>query len=65
MEFISKKQQAIIDFIEKFSFEFLYPSSIREIAVAMGHQSISTTHGFIKRLKNKSSCPGGGINKEP
>jgi SOS-response transcriptional repressor LexA len=53
MEFISKKQQAIIDFIDKFSFEFQYQPSIREIAVAMGHQSISTTHGFIKRLENK------------
>lgn len=53
MELISKKQQAIIDFIDKFSFEFQYPPCIREIGVAMGHQSISTTHGFIKRLKNK------------
>ncbi|MEK5397489.1 LexA family protein [Paenibacillus sp. FSL K6-2859] len=54
MEFISKKQQAIINFIDKFSFEFQYPPSIREIGAAMGHQSISTTHGFIGRLEKKN-----------
>jgi repressor LexA len=54
MEFISKKQQAIINFIDKFSFEFQYPPSIREIGAAMGHQSISTTHGFIGRMEKKN-----------
>lgn len=65
MEFISKKQQAIINFIDKFSFEFQYPPSIREIGAAMGHQSISTTHGFIGRLEKKIFCPGRGINQGP
>ncbi|OME59463.1 LexA family protein [Paenibacillus odorifer] len=53
MKAISKKQQAILDFIDKYSFEYQYPPSLRDIAVAMGHQSISTTHAFIERLENK------------
>ncbi|MEK3864761.1 hypothetical protein MHH60_14905 [Paenibacillus sp. FSL H7-0716] len=54
MKAISKKQQAILNFIDKYSFEFQYSPSIRDIADAMGHQSISTTHGFIERLENKN-----------
>ncbi|MHA6530217.1 LexA family protein [Paenibacillus sp. BAC0078] len=53
MKAISRKQQAIIDFIDKYSFEYQYPPAIREIAEAMGHKSLQTTHGYIERLEEK------------
>ncbi|OKP95087.1 hypothetical protein [Paenibacillus sp. P46E] len=53
MKVISRKQQEIIDFIDSYSFECQFPPTLREIAEAMGHKSLSTTHSFIERLEEK------------
>lgn len=57
---LSKRQQAIIDFIKDEVNEKGYPPSVREIAKAVNLASSSTVHGHLSRLENK-----GYIRRDP
>ena len=57
---LSKRQQAIIDFIKNEVNEKGYPPSVREIAKAVNLASSSTVHGHLSRLENK-----GYIRRDP
>jgi repressor LexA len=57
---ISKRQQAILDFIKKEVREKGYPPSVREIGEAVGLASSSTVHGHLERLEKK-----GLIRRDP
>jgi repressor LexA len=57
---LSKRQQAIIDFIKEQVEEKGYPPSVREIALAVGLASSSTVHGHLSRLEEK-----GYIRRDP
>ena len=57
---LSKRQQAIIDFIKKEVNDKGYPPSVREIAKAVNLASSSTVHGHLSRLENK-----GYIRRDP
>jgi repressor LexA len=50
---ISKRQQAIFDFICKYSKSHGYPPSVREIGSAVGLASPSTVHTHLKSLEEK------------
>jgi repressor LexA len=50
---LSKRQQAILDFIRKNIREKGYPPSVREIGEAVGLASSSTVHGHLARLQAK------------
>jgi repressor LexA len=57
---LSKRQQAIIDFIKKEVKTKGYPPSVREIGDAVGLASSSTVHGHLNRLEKK-----GYIRRDP
>lgn len=57
---LSKRQQAIMDFIKDQVEEKGYPPSVREIALAVGLASSSTVHGHLSRLEEK-----GYIRRDP
>ncbi|GAB3796876.1 transcriptional repressor LexA [Virgibacillus kimchii] len=57
---LSKRQQAIMDFIKEQVEEKGYPPSVREIALAVGLASSSTVHGHLSRLEEK-----GYIRRDP
>jgi repressor LexA len=57
---LSKRQQAILDFIKKEVREKGYPPSVREIGEAVGLASSSTVHGHLERLERK-----GLIRRDP
>lgn len=57
---ISKRQQAIMDFIKSEVKKKGYPPSVREIAEAVGLASSSTVHGHLSRLESK-----GFIRRDP
>lgn len=57
---LSKRQQAIIDFIKEEVDAKGYPPSVREIAKAVNLASSSTVHGHLSRLENK-----GYIRRDP
>lgn len=57
---ISKRQQAILDYIKKQVKLKGYPPSVREIAEAVGLASSSTVHGHLSRLESK-----GYIRRDP
>ena len=48
---ISKRQQAIYDFIRSYTLEHGYPPSVREIGSAVGLASPSTVHMHLKALE--------------
>ncbi|GGE52574.1 LexA repressor [Pullulanibacillus camelliae] len=50
---LSKRQQAIIDFIKNEVKAKGYPPSVREIGNAVGLASTSTVHGHLERLEKK------------
>src|SRR5690625_7565717 len=50
---LSKRQQAILDYIKEEVQTKGYPPSVREIAVAVGLASSSTVHGHLSRLEGK------------
>ncbi|GGH80998.1 repressor LexA [Pullulanibacillus pueri] len=50
---LSKRQQAIIDFIKNEVKLKGYPPSVREIGNAVGLASTSTVHGHLERLEKK------------
>jgi len=50
---LSKRQQAIIDFIRSEVKAKGYPPSVREIGNAVGLASTSTVHGHLERLEKK------------
>lgn len=60
MEKISKRQQAILDFIKDEVKQKGYPPSVREIGTAVGLASSSTVHGHLARLESK-----GYIRRDP
>ncbi|WP_174613410.1 transcriptional repressor LexA [Virgibacillus ihumii] len=60
MNKLSKRQQAILDYIKEQVKEKGYPPSVREIAVAVGLASSSTVHGHLARLESK-----GFIRRDP
>lgn len=60
MKKLTKRQQAIIDFIKNEVDEKGYPPSVREIAKAVNLASSSTVHGHLNRLENK-----GYIRRDP
>lgn len=57
---LSKRQQAILDFIIKEVREKGYPPSVREIGDAVGLASSSTVHGHLAKLEKK-----GFIRRDP
>ncbi|SHF53672.1 transcriptional repressor LexA [Ornithinibacillus halophilus] len=57
---ISKRQQAILDYIKEQVSLKGYPPSVREIAEAVGLASSSTVHGHLSRLESK-----GFIRRDP
>ncbi|WP_027724504.1 transcriptional repressor LexA [Tuberibacillus calidus] len=57
---LSKRQQAIMDFIKKEVATKGYPPSVREIGNAVGLASSSTVHGHLNRLEKK-----GLIRRDP
>lgn len=57
---LSKRQEAILDFIKERVNEKGYPPSVREIAEAVGLASSSTVHGHLARLESK-----GYIRRDP
>ncbi|WP_128896784.1 transcriptional repressor LexA [Longirhabdus pacifica] len=57
---LSKRQQAILDFIKLEVREKGYPPSVREIGEAVGLASSSTVHGHLERLEKK-----GLIRRDP
>ena len=57
---ISKRQQAIMDFIKSEVNQKGYPPSVREIGTAVGLASSSTVHGHLARLESK-----GYIRRDP
>ncbi len=48
---ISKRQQAIYDYIKSYTEEHAYPPSVREIGAAVGLASPSTVHMHLKALE--------------
>lgn len=60
MKELSKRQQAIIDFIKSEVETKGYPPSVREIGEAVGLASSSTVHGHLSRLEKK-----GFIRRDP
>ncbi|GAA0444866.1 transcriptional repressor LexA [Lentibacillus halophilus] len=57
---LSKRQEAILDFIKERVYEKGYPPSVREIAEAVELASSSTVHGHLARLESK-----GYIRRDP
>jgi repressor LexA len=57
---ISKRQQAILDYIQQNVQVKGYPPSVREIGEAVGLASSSTVHGHLSRLEKK-----GYIRRDP
>src|SRR5690625_1999395 len=57
---LTKRQQAIMDFIKDQAEEKGYPPSVREIALAVGLASSSTVHGHLSGLEAK-----GYIRRDP
>ena len=47
----SQKQQEILDFINKAINENGYPPTVREICAAVGLNSPSTVHGYLRRME--------------
>lgn len=60
MEKISKRQEAILEFIKTEVKQKGYPPSVREIGTAVGLASSSTVHGHLGRLESK-----GYIRRDP
>lgn len=60
MEKISKRQEAILEFIKEEVKQKGYPPSVREIGTAVGLASSSTVHGHLARLESK-----GYIRRDP
>ena len=60
MSKLSKRQQAILDFIKNEVQMKGYPPSVREIGEAVGLASSSTVHGHLSRLEKK-----GFIRRDP
>ncbi|WP_138415238.1 transcriptional repressor LexA [Aquibacillus sediminis] len=57
---LSKRQQAILDYIKEQVIDKGYPPSVREIGEAVGLASSSTVHGHLSRLEKK-----GYIRRDP
>ena len=57
---LTKKQQQILDFVNRQVEEKGYPPSVREICSAVGFKSTSTVHSYIKKLEEL-----GMIEKDP
>ncbi len=51
MKKLSKRQQAILDFIREFIIENSYPPSVREIGKSVGLNSSSTVHAHLRNLE--------------
>jgi repressor LexA len=47
------RQDQIVEFIKRHISQKGYPPTVREITKAVGLQSPSTTHGYLKRLRDK------------
>ncbi|WP_077621881.1 transcriptional repressor LexA [Sediminibacillus massiliensis] len=57
---LSKRQQAILEYIKEQVVDKGYPPSVREIGEAVGLASSSTVHGHLSRLEKK-----GYIRRDP
>ena len=57
---LSKRQQAILEYIKEQVIDKGYPPSVREIGEAVGLASSSTVHGHLSRLEKK-----GFIRRDP
>jgi repressor LexA len=52
---LTKKQQAVLNYIMEFSQSHGYPPSVREICAGIGVKSTSTVHGYLQRLEKNGS----------
>ena len=52
---LTKKQQAVLNYIMEFSQLHGYPPSVREICAGIGVKSTSTVHGYLQRLEKNGS----------
>ena len=50
---MSDRQKHILEYIKSYTAENQYPSTIREIAEAVGLKSSSTVHGHSDRMREK------------
>lgn len=50
---MGNRQQQIYDFIKRYIAEKQYAPTVREITVAVGLKSPSTTHGHLDRMREK------------
>jgi repressor LexA len=48
---LTKKQEDVLAFINKYLNEYGYPPSVREICKGIGVKSTSTVHGYLTRLE--------------
>lgn len=48
-----EKQQEILDYIKSYCAQKGYPPTVREIGAAVGFNSPSTVHGYIRRLESE------------
>ncbi|MGA3603336.1 repressor LexA, partial [Lysinibacillus agricola] len=53
MQKVSKRQEAILEFIKEEVHTKGYPPSVREIGEAVGLASSSTVYGHVARLEQK------------
>lgn len=60
MDTLSKRQEAILNYIKHYQATKNYPPSVREIGEAVGLSSTSTTHGHLARMEKK-----GYIRRDP
>ena len=49
----TRKEKAILKFIEEQVIENGYPPSVREIGKAVGLSSTATVHGYLAKLEEK------------
>ncbi|MCL6449652.1 MAG: transcriptional repressor LexA [Armatimonadetes bacterium] len=69
---LTKREQQVLEYIQKAVAEKGYPPSVREIGEAVGLTSTSTVHSYLIRLEKKGCLRRGGsipraitINKRP
>ncbi len=53
---LTKRQQEIFDFIDKYSAKYGYPPTVRDIGKAVGLASSSTVHAHLATWRRSAYC---------